>query len=83
LPQPCLLRLAQTRECFSGAAELLVQRGVQRREFDFPNPRMAAVAFVAASHAVLVDGARNGVAGFGDVLDLIPRLFLPGMKTTH
>jgi AcrR family transcriptional regulator len=83
LPHACITRLAQTRETFSHAAQLLVERGVQRREFDFPNPRMAAVAFVAAANAVLVDGARNGVPGYGDVLELLPRLFLPGMKSAR
>jgi AcrR family transcriptional regulator len=83
LPSNCLLRLSQTREVFSHAAELLMQRGVSRREFDFPNTRLAAVAFVAAAHAVLVDGARTGIAGYGEVLELIPRLFLPGMSAVH
>jgi AcrR family transcriptional regulator len=83
LPGQCLSRLAQTRETFSQSAQLLVERGAQRKEFDFPNPRMAAVAFVAAANAVLVDGAKSGVAGFGDVLELLPRLFLPGMRATR
>lgn len=80
IPQACMARLSQTREQFSQAAELLMQRGVHRREFDFPNTRMAAVAFVAAAHAVLVDGARNGIPAYGEVLHLLPQLFLPGMR---
>ena len=80
LPPQCAARLAQTHAAFSAAAEALLRRGVQREEFRFAEPRMAAVAFVAAAHAVLVDGARRGVPGYGDALELLPRLLLPGIR---
>lgn len=81
LPYTCFQRLSQTRDNFFETARLLVDRGVSRSELRFPDARVAAVAFVSAALAVLEDGAKRGVKGYGEALEHIPRLFLPGLKT--
>ena len=80
LPYSCINRLQQTNEAFARAAQLLVDRGISRGEFKFPDPRVAAVAFVAGAQAVLTDGARLGIKVYGDALQHLPKLFLPGLK---
>ncbi len=79
LPLPCGQRLAQTREAFANAAFLLVERGVERKEFEHPDPRLVAVAFVAAAQAVLADAARSGLQEYGAKLEYLPGLFLPSI----
>jgi AcrR family transcriptional regulator len=80
LPAACITRLQQTRDAFSSAAQMLTDRGLKRGEFDFPDARVAAVAFDASAQAVLTDGARKGISGYGDVLEHLPRLFMPGLR---
>lgn len=80
LPPACLERLGRTRAVFAAAADRVVARGVERSEFRCADPRMAAVAFVSAAHAVLADGARRGLAGYGNALEGLPGLFLPGIR---
>lgn len=79
LPLPSGQRLSQTRELFSNAAFLLVQRGTDRGEFNHPDPRMVAVAFVASAQAVLADAAKLGLEDYGGKLTLLPGLFLPAI----
>lgn len=79
LPVPCGQRLAQTREAFASAAFLLVERGVEGREFSHPDPRLVAIAFVAAAQAVLADAARSGLGEYGAKLGHLPGLFLPAI----
>lgn len=81
LPVQCGQRLAQVREAFASAAFLLVERGVARREFHHPDPRVVAVAFVAAAQAVLADGARMGLADYGSKLSYLPGLLLPALTS--
>jgi AcrR family transcriptional regulator len=80
LPYSCVNRLQQTNEAFARAAQLLVDRGLSRGEFKFPDARVAAVAFVSGAQAVLMDGARLGISGYGDALQHLPKLFLPGLR---
>lgn len=80
LPFSCVNRLQQTNEAFARAAHLLVDRGISRGEFKFPDPRVAAVAFVSGAQAVLTDGARRGLQGYGTALEHLPKLYLPGLQ---
>lgn len=80
LPMACTQRLNQTRDSFASAAQILTDRGLARGEFDFADSRVAAVAFVAAAQAVLTDGARIGIKGYGQSLEHLPDLFLPGLR---
>ncbi|MBX2803926.1 MAG: TetR/AcrR family transcriptional regulator [Myxococcales bacterium] len=80
LPVACGQRLATTREMFANAAFLLVQRGSDRKEFTHPDPRVVAVAFVAAAQSVLADAARLGLEDYGGKLHYLPGLFLPSIS---
>ena len=79
LPAACGLRMNQTRDVFASAASAVVERGVATGEFRCDEPRVAALAFVASAEAVLVDGARRGIPTYGERVDTLPSLFLPGL----
>ena len=80
LPNPCGARLRQARDTFSAGAATVVHRGVAGGEFRTPDPLMAAVAFVAAAEAVLLDGARRGLEGYGRRVSSLSGLILPGLR---
>jgi AcrR family transcriptional regulator len=82
LPPPCSAQLRQARETFSSGAATIVHRGVESGEFRIGDPLMAAVAFVAAAEAVLLDGARRGIDAYGKRVTQIAALFLPGLRAT-
>ncbi|MEQ1508415.1 MAG: TetR/AcrR family transcriptional regulator [Myxococcota bacterium] len=82
LPPACANRMRATREAFGHAAMSILNQGVADAEFTWPEPEVAAVAFVASAEAVLVDGARRRVDGFGQKLHTLPGLFLPGLRAT-
>jgi AcrR family transcriptional regulator len=79
LPAACSNRLAQVRAAFAEAAINIVEKGA-KGEFKFGDPRVAAVAFVAAAEAVLADGARRGLTDYGPKIEQLIELFLPGLK---
>jgi AcrR family transcriptional regulator len=83
LPPACNARLRQTRDAFSAGASVVVDRGVKSGEFRADDPRVAAVAFVAAAEAVLADGARRGIEYYGQRVTQITTLFLPGLRNHH
>ena len=80
LPFWCMSRIELMNETFANAAQMLVDRGISRGEFKFPDARVAAVAFVSGAQAVLTDGAKRGIKGYGDALEHIPALYLPGLR---
>lgn len=79
LPAACVVRMHQTRDVFAKAAATIVDRGVASGEFRVEDPRIAAIAFVASAEAVLVDGALRGIQPYGERVDTLPALFLPGL----
>jgi AcrR family transcriptional regulator len=79
LPRACAARLEDTRRAFYTAAEEIVARGLEERAFQCTDGRLAAIAFVAAAEAVLLDGARRGIESFGQRLEALSELFLPGL----
>jgi len=80
LPAACVKHLAETREVFSNAAFLLVDRGCSGGEFSHPDPRVVALSLVAAAQAVLADAARLNLEDYGAKLHYLPGLFLPGIR---
>lgn len=81
LPAACGIRMHQTRDVFANAASTVVDRGVASGEFRCDEPRVAAIAFVASAEAVLIDGARRGIPIYGERVDTLPALFLPGLTS--
>lgn len=80
LPVACSNRLTQVKAAFAEAAINIVEKGAKNNEFKFAEPRLAAVAFVAAAEAALEDGARRQLADYGPRIEQLIDLFLPGLR---
>ncbi len=80
LPQPCQDRMDTCRHQLRLAYAEATERGVERGDFLFADPALAAHAFAASSEAALLAVARGElVLSYADVARWIGDLLLPGL----
>ena len=79
LPETCSERLSAASTSFREAALEIVEHGANAGVFLRSDPGLIAVAYVSAAEAVLLDGARLGIERYGERVEELPRLLLPGI----
>lgn len=80
LPAICAERLAVTRAQFAESAEQVLEQGAREGSLRHDEPRLVAVAFVAAALAVLGQAAESDEPDYVKALGYLPGLFLPALQ---